>query len=94
MPRVAQPPPGRGPPRAPPMRPRVSRPRAPAAKPLVRPKTNNPNRLPPPKREPSLEEQLQARLGGLKAVDQSQIQKDKQQHTKSLTGQQEMKLTA
>ena len=68
IPRVARPP-MRGPPRAPPMRPRVSRPRAPVAKPPVRPRASNANRLPPPENKPSLEEQLQARLGGLKKLD-------------------------
>ena len=80
-----------GPPRAPPMRQRTNRPRPSAAKPPVR--ANAPQSRPPPRQELSLQEQLQQRLGGLKKVDASQIQKEKAQ-TKILTGQQEMKLTA
>lgn len=91
MPRVPAAPPLRGgAPRAPPMRPRTNRPRAPPVKAPARPRA--PQNRPPPKQELSLQEQLQARLGGLKKVDQSAIQKEKQQSR--LTGQQEMKLTA
>ena len=72
------------------MRPRASRPRAPPAKTPVRAKA--PANRPPPKAEPTLQEQLQSRLGNLKKVDHSQIQQEKQQSR--LTGQQEMKLTA
>ena len=59
------------------MRPRTNRPRAPVAQaPANKPRANVARR-PPPANVPSLQEQLQSRLGALKKVDASVIEKEK-----------------